>query len=63
MPYFTLRPEFITVLLQNHLTKIQLFVIILNCVRVSDLPQQAQVVNAVLFNMKLITLTLWSIKI
>ena len=55
MPYFNLRPEFITVLLQNNLTKLQLFVIIVNCVRISDRPQHAQLVNAVLFNMKLIT--------
>ena len=49
MPYFNLRPEFIEVLLQNNLTKLQLFVIILKCVRISDRPQQAQVVNVVLF--------------
>ena len=48
MPHFNLRPEFITVLLQNNLTKLQLFVIILNCVRISDWSQLAQAVNAVL---------------
>ena len=62
MPYFNLKPVFITVLSQNNLTKLQLFVIMLTCVRISDWPQQAQAVNAVLFNLKLITLPLWSIK-
>ena len=47
--YFIFRSEFITLLLQNNLTTLQLFVIIVNCVRISDRPQQAPVVNAVLF--------------
>ena len=51
MPCFNLRPDFITVLLRNDLARLELFVIILNCVRISDRPQQAQGVNAVLFNM------------
>ena len=62
MPYFNLKQVFITVLSQNNLTKLQLFVIMFTCVRISDWPQQAQAVNAVLFNLKLITLPLWSIK-
>ena len=33
MPNFNSRPDFITVLLQNDLIQLQLFVIILNCVR------------------------------
>ena len=65
LPYFNLRPDFITVLLHNNPTTLQLFVIILDCVRISsDRPQQAKDVNAVLFNMNyvaLITLPLWSI--
>ena len=61
MPCFDLRPDFITVLFHNNLTKLQLFVIILNCVRMSERPQQAPHVNAVLFHMKLITSPLWSI--
>ena len=52
MPYFHLRPEFIAVLLPSYLTKLKLFVIILNCVRISDSPQQTQVVNAVLFTLR-----------
>ena len=60
-PYFNLRPDFITVPLHNNLTRLQLLVIILNCVKISDRPQQAQEVNAVLFNMKMITLPSWSI--
>ena len=48
MPYLILRSDFITVLLRNNLAMLQLFVIILNCVRISDRPQQAQDVNAVL---------------
>ena len=60
MPYFNLRPGFITVLLHNKLARLQLFVIILNCVGILNRPQYAQVVNAVLFNMKLIVLPLWS---
>ena len=52
MPYFNLRPDFITVLLRNNLAGLQLFVIIISCVRISTCPQQqAQDVNAVLFNM------------
>ena len=59
MPYFHLRPDFITVLLHNILTWLQLPVIILNCVWISsDRPHHAQDVNEVLFNMKLITLPL-----
>ena len=46
-----LRSHFITVLLQNNLPRLQLFVIILNYLRISNRPQQAQDVNAVLFNM------------
>ena len=66
MTCFNLRPDFITVLLHSNLAKLQLFVIIFNCVRISDRPQQAQDVNAVLFNMifyltALITLPLWLI--
>ena len=49
MPYLNLRPDFITFLLHNDLTRLQLFVIILNCVKISDRSQQAQDVNAVLF--------------
>ena len=41
MPYFNLRTDFITVLLHNNL----------DCVRLSDRPQQSQDVNAVLFDM------------
>ena len=51
MPYFNLRPDFITVLLHNNLAKLQLFVIILNCGSESHRSQQAQDVNAVLFDM------------
>ena len=61
MPHINLRPDFIPMHLQNNLTRLQLFVVILNCVRISDRSQQAQDVNAVLFNMKLITLQSWSI--
>ena len=50
MPYFNLKLDFITVLLHNNLARLQLFLIILNCVRISDQPQKAQDVNAVLFN-------------
>ena len=49
MPYFNLRSDFITVPLHNNLARLQLFVITLNCIRISDWPQQAQDVNAVLF--------------
>ena len=59
MPYFNLRPDFITVFLQNNLTTLQSFGIILNCVRISDWSPCAQGVNAVLSNMKLITLHSW----
>ena len=38
-------------LLHSNLARLQLFVIILNCVRISDRPQQAQDVNAVSFDM------------
>ena len=48
MPYFNLRSDFITVFLHNNLAKLQLLVIIRDGVRVSDRPQQAQDVNAVL---------------
>ena len=51
MPYFNLRPDFITVLLDKNLARLQLFVIILNCITISDQPQQAQDVNAVLFTL------------
>ena len=64
MLYFNLRPDFITVLLHNNLARLQIFVIILNCVRISDHPRQAQDVNAALFDMNsvvLIILLLWSI--
>ena len=47
---FNLRPDFITAFLHNNPARLQLFVIILTCVR-SDRPQQAQDVNAVVFNM------------
>ena len=50
MPYFNLRPDFIKVLSRNNLARLQLFVIIFNCVRISDRPKQAQDVNAVLFS-------------
>ena len=40
-----------TLLLHNNLARLQLFVIVFNYVRLSDHPQQAQYVNAVLFNM------------
>ena len=33
MPYYNLRPDFIRVLLHNDLARLQLFVIILNCVK------------------------------
>ena len=56
MPYFNLRPDITTVVLHNDPTKLQLFVIILNCVEISNRPQHAQDLNAVLFNMQLITL-------
>ena len=49
MPYFNLRPDFVTVFLHNNLVRLQLFVIILNCVRILDRPKQAQDVHAVLF--------------
>ena len=51
MQYFNLRPDFITVFLHSNLARLQLFVIILNSVRISDRPQQTQAVKAVLFNM------------
>ena len=54
MPYFDLRPDFITVILQNILTTLQLFVIILNCVGISDRSQYAQDANAVLSDMKFV---------
>ena len=46
IPYFNLRPDFIIVLLQNNLTTLQLFMIILNCVGISDPSQHAPDVNA-----------------
>ena len=61
MPYFNLSPDFIIVLSQNNLTALQLFVIILNCVGILYRSQYARDVNAVLFNMRLITLPSWSI--
>ena len=61
MPYFNLRPDFITVLLQNNLATPQLFMTIRNCVGISDRPQHAQDVNTVLSDMTLITLPLWSV--
>ena len=61
MPYFNLKLHFTALLLQNNLTKPQLFVIILNCIRKSDWSQHAQDVNTVLSNKKLITLSLWSV--
>ena len=42
MPYFNLRPDFITVLLHNNLARLQLLVIILNCVRISNRSHQAE---------------------
>ena len=51
MPYFNLRPDFITVFLHKNLARLQLFVIILNCVRISDQPQQSEDVSTVLFDM------------
>ena len=56
----SLRLDFIAVILQNNPAGLQLFVIILNCLRMPDRSQHAQVVNAVLFNMELITLPSWS---
>ena len=56
MLYFNLRPDFITVLIQNNVTMLQLFVIIFNCVGISNRSQHAQDVNAVLFDMMMITL-------
>ena len=47
MSYFNLRSDFIAVVLHNSLAMLQLFVITLNCVSMSDWPQQAQDVNAV----------------
>ena len=61
MPYFNLKPDFIRALLHNNLTRLQLFAIILNWARISEWLQQTQDINAVLFNMMLITLPLWSI--
>ena len=61
MPHFNLSEDFIKVLSHNSLTRLQLFVIILNCLRIPKRPQQAQDVTAVLFYMKLITLPSWSI--
>ena len=61
MLYFNLKPDYITVLLQNNLARLQLFVIILNCIGISYRSQYALDVSAVLFNVKLITLPLWSI--
>ena len=51
MPNFDLRPDFIAMLLHSNLARLQLFVIILNCVRILDRPHQAQDVNGVLFHM------------
>ena len=51
MPYFDLRPDFITWLLHKNLSRLQLFVIIVNCITILDQPQQAQDVNGVLFDM------------
>ena len=56
MPHFNLRSDFITVFLHNSLARLQSFMIILNCVRMSDRPQQTQDVNAVLFNMNQVAL-------
>ena len=61
MPYFKLRPDFIPVLLQKSLTRLQLFLIIPNCVGISDWSQHTEVVNAVLFDVKWITLLSWSV--
>ena len=61
MPYFNLGSDFVTVFLLNNLNRLQLFVIIFNCIRMSERSQQAQGVNEVVFNMKLTTLPLWSI--
>ena len=59
MMYSDLRPDLITVLLQNNLTLLQLLVTIPICVAISDHLQHAHDVNAVLFNV--ITLPLRSI--
>ena len=61
MPYFNLRPDFITVLLQNNLTRLQLSAIILKCVGIPDGSQHPEDENAVLFNVELTTLPFWSI--
>ena len=58
MSCFNFNPDFITALLLNNRIELQLFVIILNCVGMSDRLQHAQDVNAVLFNTTLITLPL-----
>ena len=50
MPYFNLRPDFITELSHNNLARLQLSVVIFNCIRISDCPKQAQDLNAVLFH-------------
>ena len=60
MPYFNLRPEFISVLLHNNLAWLQLFIIlnyiriILNFIRISDRSKQAHDVNAGFFIMNLV---------
>ena len=59
MPYINLRPDFITVLLQNNLAGLQLLIIILNCVGTSYRSQQAGDANAILFYMKRIALPSW----
>ena len=46
MPCFHFKPDFITVLLQNNLIMLKLFVIILNCVGISDWSQHIRDVNA-----------------
>ena len=47
MSCFNLRSDFITVYLHNNLARLQLFIIVLNCVSISNRLQQAQDVNAV----------------
>ena len=60
MPCFDFQSDFIdiTVLLQNNLIMLKLFVIILNCVGISDWSQHTRDVNTGFFNVKLITISL-----
>ena len=45
IPYFNLRPDFITVVLHNNLARLQLIVMILNHIRISDRSELAQIFN------------------